>query len=235
MHTTLYSIFAGIAMAIAGIAYLSPEDPIIGSLLFSSGLIITYSFDWYLFTGKACYVAYHPPKYLKFVSHVLVINILTASAFGYLMRNTKLIHTLVPKAVILVESKLSNSLLSGFLLAFGCGILMYVAVIGHRRADDDFGKYILLIIPVVIYSTAGFEHVIADSFYFSFANAWTVDSFIYLCIVALGNLTGCSLIPYCEKLDIHRNEFHEFQEFDDIAFEEDSVTDFSKNISEDVT
>ena len=57
---------------------------------------------------------------------------------------------------------------------------------------------ILFCVPVFI--LAGFEHSIADMFYFFLARSFGADSFLFLTIVVLGNSLGGVFIPFIQAL-----------------------------------
>lgn len=198
MQNLLKSILAGLAISIGGVAYLSSESSVMGAFLFGIGLFMIYLFDWNLYTGKACYVLTSAPKHMFLVLNAFVGNFIGTVAVAYLLRITKL-SKLIPKAQSVAESKLANTNFSGFIMAIGCGLLMYVAVIGYKTVSDNVGKYIILFMPIVVFTISGFEHVIANMFYFSMADVWSLDTFSYLLIVAMGNLVGCSLVPFANK------------------------------------
>lgn len=197
MKDLVKSILGGMAISFGGIAYLSNENHVIGATLFSLGLFMIYLFDWNLYTGKACYIVTSPPSHMKLVGIAFLGNLIGTTGMAYLLRLTKL-KSLIPVAEGIAEYKLKNTSFSGFILGIGCGIMMYVAVIGYKSIHDC-GKYLILIFPIVVFTLSGYEHVVANMFYFSMANVWSVPVFIYLLIVGLGNMLGCSFIPLTEK------------------------------------
>ena len=80
---------------------------------------------------------------------------------------------------------------------FFCGVLMYVAVWVYREKKTVAG--ILFCIPVFILS--GFEHSIADMFYFSLAGTvFQGRSLLFLLLVVLGNSLGGLFIPCLQGL-----------------------------------
>ena len=70
--------------------------------------------------------------------------------------------------------------------AFLCGVLMYIAVYIYKEKKTIAG--ILFCVPTFI--ICGFEHVIADVYYFVAANVINKDSLIFLFIVLIGNTCG---------------------------------------------
>ena len=69
-------ILAGMLVSIGGWLYLKANtvaSPIIGPFLFSTGLILIYNFDFYLYTGKICYLFENKSEtYKKKISDLLI-------------------------------------------------------------------------------------------------------------------------------------------------------------------
>ena len=67
---------------------------------------------------------------------------------------------------------------------------MYVAVEGHKTAESDAVKGIIVLFSVAVFILSGFEHSIADMFYVAAAGAFNVKAAIFILIVILGNAVG---------------------------------------------
>lgn len=91
--------------------------------------------------------------------------------------------------------KMGDNPLSIFILAVFCGILMYIAVDGYKEK----GNPVILFLGVSVFILSGFEHCIANMFYFSLAGAWSVKAIVYLLIMTIGNSIGGILIPFVKK------------------------------------
>ena len=85
----------------------------------------------------------------------------------------------------------SESIPSALIRALFCGILMYLAVSVYREKNTYIG--ILFCVPVFI--LAGFEHSVADLFYFFAAGIYSRAAAFYLALIVLGNLAGGLLFP----------------------------------------
>lgn len=208
MKTFIKAVMAGIAISIGGTIYLTLENHIAGAFLFSIGLFTIYTFGLNLYTGKVCYIPNEKPRFLLTVLIVILGNAVGTVGTGYLYRGTKLVK-LVEHTSELVNQKLSDTLYSTFIMAVFCGIMMCIAVIGFQTIKDSIGKHLALILPIMVFILSGFEHSIADMFYFSLANAWNGKALVYIVVIALGNLVGGSLLPLAmrvldnEKLGCH--------------------------------
>lgn len=199
MKTLIKAILAGMAICIGGTVYLTLDNHMVGAMLFSIGLFTIYAFDLNLFTGKICFI---PNKELKFwgtVGIVYIGNLIGTVGVGYLLRSTKLAK-LVPYTVEMVDGKLSDTLFSTFIMGIFCGALMSIAVIGYKTINEGFGKYLALILPVAVFILNGYEHSVADMFYISLANAWSVKAVIFLLVVSIGNIVGGVILPLASRV-----------------------------------
>ena len=107
---------------------------------------------------------------------------------------------LAEKAMGLCETKLSDSLVSIFILAVLCNIMIYIAVENYKNNPHQLGKYLAIFLGVSVFILCGFEHCIANMFYFSVANVWSLHTLGYLVVMTLGNLVGGVLPEAFKKL-----------------------------------
>ncbi len=198
MKLFIRAIMAGVAISMGGIIYLTLDNHIAGSLLFTIGLFTIYSFGLNLYTGKVCYIINERPAYLLTVLIVYLGNFVGTVGSGYVMRHTRLVK-LVEHTREIVGLKLSDTLFSTFIMAVMCGILMCIAVLGFLNIKDSVGKHLALILPIMVFILSGYEHSIADMFYFTMANVWSTKALLYIIIISLGNLVGGNLIPLADK------------------------------------
>ena len=193
LKNIILAVVAGMCIGIGGTVYLSVDNQIIGSCLFSLGLIMITVFKLNLFTGKICFILKNKLNYIIFLFEVWIGNFIGTALIALMLRYTRL--DINP--VELVDLKLNDGLLSIFILAVLCGILMYVAVIGFEKSRN----YIVLILPVSVFILCGFEHCIANMFYFSLCNVWNANSLLYLLVMSLGNVAGSIIMQLTEKLN----------------------------------
>lgn len=186
-------IFAGFLIGIGGTAYLAVSNNVVGSLLFSIGLLMICIYKMNLFTGKIGYIVIEKICYIWELILTLIGNFIGTYVIGFLIRNTRFV-AYQEKALSLSEVKLNDDLLSIFILAIFCGMLMYIAVNNYKKIDDCLGKYLSIILCVMVFILCGFEHCIANMYYFSVANVWSIDAFLSLLIMILGNSFGAILI-----------------------------------------
>ena len=188
-------IKAGIMIAIGGSVFLSCENRYIGAILFSVALLCICLKGYSLFTGKVGYLPEnHSKEAVKILLCGLLGNIVSTILLGYAVSFAN--PALGEAAKVICEAKLSQEALQTFVRAFFCGVLMYMAVSTYREKGTLAG--IFFCVPVFILS--GFEHSIANMFYFGASGIINMDSIIYLAVVIAGNSVGGMAMPFLNIL-----------------------------------
>lgn len=196
------SILAGVCIAVGGVIYLSVENKVVGAALFATGLFTICTFGYNLFTGKVCYLpdAQNKGQYLRWLAQIWVGNLIGAAGVGYLIRLTRAGEALAQKAQGLCDTKLGDTPWSIFLLAILCNLMIYIAVENYRSNPHPVGKYIAIFLGVMVFILAGFEHCVANMFYFSVANRWGLQTVAYLLVMTLGNAVGGILPQLAQRM-----------------------------------
>ena len=198
LNYLIKGIYAGIMIGIGGIAYLAIENKIVGSLLFSIGLLTVCMYTMNLYTGKIGYLITNKLKYLWELISALVGNFIGTFFVGFLIRHSRF-DAYITKAKELSKIKLNDNLLSIFILAVFCGIMMYIAVNSYKTKTDPFGKYIPILMCVMTFILCGFEHCVANMFYFSAAGAWSLKTIGYTLMMVLGNSIGAIIFSFYDN------------------------------------
>ncbi len=197
MKILFKSFLAGIMIAIGGTVFLSIENKVIGASLFSIGLFGVLIYNLNLYTGKIGYlITNFNLKYIKELIITLIGNFIGACSVGFILRYTRIYDKIYEKSLILANTKLNDNILSIFILSIFCGLLMYYAVNGFKK-QTDFGKYLVVYLGVTVFILCGFEHCIANMYYFSVADIWSLKTLGYTGIMVLGNSIGSFIIPLC--------------------------------------
>ena len=184
-------------IAIGGTVFLSIENKVIGASLFSIGLFGVLIYNLNLYTGKIGYLITNLNlKYIKELIITLIGNFIGACSVGFILRYTRIYDKIYEKSLILANAKLNDNILSIFILSIFCGLLMYYAVNGFKK-QTDFGKYLVVYLGVAVFILCGFEHCIANMYYFSVADIWSPKTLGYTGIMVLGNSLGSFIIPLC--------------------------------------
>lgn len=192
------SVLAGLLISLAGIVYLNCSDKIVGSLLFSLGLISVILLEANLFTGKIGYI--NSKRSILESLIILVFNLVTAVIVGLIYRCSS------DAAATIVESKLlvfSETWWLTGLKAIGCGAAIYLAVEGYKKSKS----LIPVILGVMVFILAGWNHCIADCFYIA-AGSTNALSIPYLLVVIVGNSIGSLMIRGLQVGWEKKNELH---------------------------
>lgn len=183
------SIYAGFAIGIGGIVYLSMENRILGSLLFSFGLLTIVTQGFYLYTGKIGFV-----KEVKELPDMAII--ICGNYIGTLLTAclAKASHLKIDSSE-LIGRKLDYDIWNVFLLSVLCGVMMYLAIDNYSKNKN----IVFIIAPVMIFILSGFEHSIANMFYFNLAGSFQLKTFGYILVMLAGNGIGARVFgikPY---------------------------------------
>ena len=195
LKTFVYGVLAGISIAIGGTVFLSLENKVLGALFFTVGLFTVCVFGLNLFTGKVCYVFQRDKRYAADLIFIWLGNLCGTFLTAFCERQTRIGPALAERAAVLCDTKLSDSPLSIFILAVFCNILIYIAVEGFRTITFGMGKCLALFFGVTVFILCGFEHCVANMYYFSVAGVWSLKTFGYLLLMTLGNAAGGVILP----------------------------------------
>ncbi len=189
------AILAGMLIGMGGTVFLSQSNPVVGSFLFAIGLFTIVVFQLHLFTGKVGYTPFQKPVYLIELAITWLGNLVGTGITACMVRNSRIYEGMAERVAGIAEVKLADNFLSLFLLAIFCGMLMFIAVDCFRNVQGSTLRFIGVFIPVMVFILSGFEHVIANMFYFSLAGAWSAHCLAAIIVMTLGNAVGGMLIP----------------------------------------
>lgn len=195
---------SGMSICLGGGVYMMCQNKLLGAFLFSVGLCTILVFKFNLFTGM---VGYIPLKKWTYIFEVITVwfgNLCGAYLFATLMSYTRIGQTIKSAANVAVETKIDDSWLSLMILGIFCGLLMFIAVDSYKKNIETKPVLALFmaIICVAVFILAGFEHSIADMYYFAAAGRH-FDGFRVLGFVTLGNAIGGMIIPLIQKLSAY--------------------------------
>ena len=188
-------VLAGVMVSIGGTVLLSCDNRYVGAGLFCVALLAICYFGFNLYTGKVGFLlADHSPANLRVTFLGLLGNLCGTLLMGLL------IYAALPQlreaALAACEKRLTQLPLQTLLRGCFCGVLMYVAVWIYREKSSMTGVFFC--IPVFV--LAGFEHSIADMFYFALAGLFNIRALAFILLVVLGNSLGGLLIPAVQSL-----------------------------------
>ena len=193
MKCFLRAILAGIAIGLGGCIFMgmvTSEYKWVGAILFSIGLFTVFTFRLDLYTGKVGYAVENKPSYLVDLVVIILGNFVGALIIGQMIP--------MPEAaeVLIVDAKLGGDIdwWRVFCKGVFCGMLMFIAADYYKTQKKYLATFVC--VPVIL---AGFEHSIADMFYFCASGTFTLDAFLFILVVIVGNAVGGILIPLCKK------------------------------------
>ena len=203
LNKIVKSILAGVAISLGAVIYLLCTDKIVGALLFSVGILMVMEFKLLLFTG------YVPTQretqsfsdYLKNSGIVFVGNLIGGALTAGLLALTRLQEKLYTATSNVCQIKLDDHLLSIFILSIFCGII----IAGIVKATNLKHRVLYVAMMIATFILCGYEHVVANSFYFSFSlKLFTLEGALLMLVCMLGNFVGgiiCSFVKNPEKND----------------------------------
>ena len=198
----LYAIMAGAFIAMGGVVFLSLDNKIVGAFMFSLGLFAVCTLKYNLFTGKVGYLFCNDVKtYLPWCLMVWVGNLVGSIIVAELVRLTRVAPGIIEKSTKLVQVKADDTLISLFVLGIFCNIMVVHAVDQYSNNPHEIGKYLGIVMSIMVFILCGFEHCIADMFYIQMARMWNSQTIIALIVITLGNVLGGILIPTMRKIN----------------------------------
>jgi formate/nitrite transporter FocA (FNT family) len=189
--TILTSILAGFSIGLGGFIFLSVDNKIVGSALFSIGLFLVLTMGFSLFTGKVCYLLEGKIKN-NLINIVLIWcgNFIGSFILSFIIRNTRQGAGIIEKANLLCQTKNQDSFISLFLLGIICNIFIFIGVDEYKKNEHILGKYLAIILCVMGFILVGSEHCVADMFYYNMAGVYSLDIFVRLLVITAGNAVG---------------------------------------------
>lgn len=195
------AILAGVGISIGGTVYLMLGRSPLGAFLFGIGLFMVVTFGYNLYTGKVGYVIENKVTYLWELFLTLIGNLIGTLSVGYVLSLTRIGTTLRSNAEVISNIKINDGLLSIFILSIFCGVLMYTAVDLYKKLRG-IGKYIAVFICVTVFILAGFEHCVANMYYFTVAGVWGWNAILALYVMIIGNSLGSILLALGHKFGL---------------------------------
>jgi len=186
-------IYAGMVIGLGGYIYLLSSDKVIGSFLFSLGLLSVLMFDLDLYTGKVCYRASYKELWNK-LALVWLLNLVGVLIMAII---TGLFNdNLTEIASIVCQAKLNKPILRELLDSVVCGICIGIGVKGFK-SHQGVGKWsmpimsiniLFPVMSVMIFILSGAEHVVANMYYFLVSG--NIKGIPVIIINTVGNTLG---------------------------------------------
>ena len=185
LTTLKKSIIGGFLIGFGGTVYLNMDNKIVAAFLFGLGLFTIINFELNLYTGK---IGYLSKENWREILLTLIGNFIGTNLFAFLVLQTRLAGKLKEVVAPAVELKLSDNLLSTFILAIFCGILMSIGVGTFKKLPNILGT-LAVFLCVAVFILAGFEHCVANMFFFALSSS-PADYLLTLLVAIAGNSLG---------------------------------------------
>lgn len=182
---------------------------LLASLIFPVGLFLICNLKTNLYTGKIGFIFQNNKNDNLNLPFIYVGNLIGIIIFGLLSRliidlcnfdlliNT--VNNLATSRVVNLSTS-SELLIKTFSNSFFCGIFVFLAVYCWRQKWNYFIRLFFLILNVALFVLFGFEHCIANVFYFSFSLSFNVNILINVLIATIGNSVGSIFTYFVIKL-----------------------------------
>ena len=188
------SVFGGMCIALGGFASVGLPKPFNG-IIFSAGLVMIIFLGLQLFTGNILRAkeGFSWEMLWKFWGLVYIGNFVGCflSAWIIILSGFNLEAT-----AAIASTKAALPFMDAFWRGIFCNVLVCIAVyLGKSIKVPSAGKILIIMLPVTLFVISGYEHSVADMFYFASGKT----SFYNLIPVTIGNIIGGLLVVLCIK------------------------------------
>ena len=221
MKTQLLSfvkgILAGLAIGLGGFLYVlmvhfvqGELGRVLGSLLFAVGLFTVCTCMLHLYTGKIgmVYEGKQTKDFYISLPVMLIGNAIGAFGFGFalwaIFKDTSVMETVNRICSSRTTLASFDDFLAVIVQSTLCGVCVYLAVKAFSLNRLKPIGILLLVFFVFVFVYSGFQHCIANMFYFGFGNHINGYTFINLafCILfnSLGPIFGVLLVKLIKNI-----------------------------------
>ena len=204
LQTLINSVMSGIFIGIGGTIFLACPNSIVGAFLFTIGLMMIVCYGFNLYTGAIGYLVNHTKDFFAYLLKLVIIwigNFAGCYLVGTAIRGTRTFGKVESKIATVCADKLQDAPASLFILAIFCGLLMYIAVETYRREElPPIFRFGGLFLCISVFIMSGYEHCIANMYYFTLGNVWSGSALSLILLMTLGNSIGGWLIPLADKI-----------------------------------
>ena len=183
---------AGLLIGVGCVANVVSNNPLQGAVLFSLALLAICAIKYELYTGAIGFL--NSFSEITYLIVILLANIIGVATFCYLIVNYSGLNI---DTSVLCESKLNETWYEALTRSFGCGVLIYIAVVSYLRVStiETKANPLFVILPVVAFILCGYDHCIANYGYLVMNNVYWTNN---LPIWVVGNSLGSLIISKIE-------------------------------------
>ena len=207
IHFLLMTLMSGGMIGICSTSSLVASGVLngkfIGAILFSLGMFVILAFEMKLFTGLIPDLPHAKAKNLWKLPVCLIGNFIGVLAVYLLVTQISNGEAVKEAGASLIGKKLDkdNWALGALSSSILCGILIAISVLSvHHSHKKGLSANVGVMFPIIVFVFCGFDHSIANMFYFYCLGefSWRVVGYIALSI--LGNVIGGLILPLVLKL-----------------------------------
>ena len=208
IHFIFMTLLSGAMIGICATSSLTASvvvenGRIIGSLLFSLGMFVILAFEMKLFTGLIPKIPHISAKSYWQLPVCLIGNFIGVLIVFILVSQTVFGKDVISAGALLIEQKLNlnNWALCALSSGILCGVLITLSVLSvdhshHKGLSANVG----VMFPIIVFVFCGFDHSIANAFYFYCLGEFSWRVVGYIALTILGNLIGGIILPLVLKL-----------------------------------
>lgn len=201
---------AGMLIGIGCCAYLSLGCGLEGAAVFSLGLMGILANGLQLYTGSCGYVVYKDGWSVWELIGMFLLNAVSvmgvAMTYAYIGGDVEAANT-----IALSNCPGSFAEYGGFALrSVMCGMMMHLAAATYRTESSGAVKAVVVVLCVVTFLSCGFEHSVANVFYYVIG-VWHGTAKLWACLAAslvavVGNCMGAVAL---EKLMTKKENYEQ--------------------------
>jgi formate/nitrite transporter FocA (FNT family) len=191
---------AGVYISLGATLYLYIENHIIGAMFFALGIFLVSSFYNYLFTRVVPLSTATREYKITDIAIAYIGNFIGAFLYAFLLNNTRLAGKLHDTIKVVATSKMNDGFLSLIIMGVFCALMVGYGVLASVKYKDN--KIVVLIFYFILvagFVILGFDHIIANFFYYSLYSlqyGFNIAIIPAALAVTIGNLGGGLLIGY---------------------------------------
>lgn len=210
----LMSFCSGVMIGVGGTAFLLANSiygawgKLIGSFLFSLGILAIVMFEMKLFTGLISDIPEMGAKNLWKLPICFLGNMLGVLFTAILVFYSPLSASVVPQAETMMSVKLNaelwyvnalcSAILCGFLITLSIGAVNYAP---RKKLSTTVG----VMFPIIVFAFCGFDHSVANTLYIFFMG-FSGKAVAYLAVCVVGNIIGGVILPILSLFRIWSNK-----------------------------
>lgn len=197
LNVFISGLLGGIAFAIGATAYLSVSNKPLGAAIFAVGMFMIFAYGFGFYTSKLGYALKSNKSQNLSLIPLFLGNFIGAIAVGGILSITReaVAETLSKRANQVTVVQANDSPLSIIILAFFCGIIMFVITDNYKNAKNAAQRYLPLFLGCMTFLLCGFDHFVSSAFFFTISGSLNLKGLWCVLLTALGNSLGVLAIP----------------------------------------